>query len=69
VRRGRHLADRTLKIVCTVFTGLGAFVLGWILLMLLVRGFSALSPAVFLETTPGPGSEGGRASPTRSRAA
>jgi phosphate transport system permease protein len=59
VRRGRHLADRTLKIVCTVFTGLGAFVLGWILLMLLVRGFSALSPAVFLETTPGPGSEGG----------
>jgi phosphate transport system permease protein len=59
VRPGRQLADRTLKVVCTLFTVLGAFVLGWILLMLLVRGFGALSPAVFTQTMPGPGSEGG----------
>ncbi|KLK92886.1 hypothetical protein AA309_12140 [Microvirga vignae] len=59
VRRSRHVADRALKIICTLFTGLGAFVLGWILLMLLVEGIGGLSPAVFTETTPGPGTEGG----------
>ncbi len=59
VRRGRYLADRVLKIVCTLFTALGAFVLGWILLMLLVEGIGGLSPAVFTQTTPGPGTEGG----------
>jgi len=59
VRRSRHVADRALKIVCTLFTILGAFVLGWILLMLLVEGIGGLSPAVFTETTPGPGSQGG----------
>jgi len=59
VRRSRHLADRALKIICTLFTGLGAAVLGWILLMLLVEGIGGLSPAVFTQTTPGPGTEGG----------
>jgi len=59
VRRSRYVADRLLKIVCTLFTVLGAFVLGWILLMLLVEGIGGLSPAVFTETTPGPGTEGG----------
>jgi phosphate transport system permease protein len=59
VRRSRYLADRVLKIVCTLFTLLGAFVLGWILLMLLVEGIGGLSLAVFTETTPGPGTEGG----------
>ncbi len=59
VRRSRYLADRMLKIVCTLFTILGAFVLGWILLMLIVEGVGGLSPAVFTETTPGPGTEGG----------
>jgi phosphate transport system permease protein len=59
VRRSRHVADRALKIVCTLFTILGATVLGWILLMLLVEGIGGLSPAVFTETTPGPGSQGG----------
>ncbi|HEV2564358.1 MAG TPA: phosphate ABC transporter permease PstA [Microvirga sp.] len=59
VRRSRYLADRVLKIACTLFTLLGAFVLGWILLMLLVEGIGGLSPAVFTETTPGPGTEGG----------
>ena len=34
-------------------------VLGWILLMLIIEGVGGLSPAVFTETTPGPGTEGG----------
>ena len=38
VRRGRHVADRALRIVCTLFTALGVVVLGWILLMLIVEG-------------------------------
>ena len=59
VRRSRHVADRALKIVCTLFTILGAIVLGWILLMLLYEGIGGLSPAVFTETTPGPGTKGG----------
>ncbi|MCB8822273.1 phosphate ABC transporter permease PstA [Microvirga rosea] len=59
VRRSRRLADRTLKIVCTVFTALGASVLGWILLMLLYEGGTALSLDVFTHVTPGPGTEGG----------
>lgn len=59
VRRSRYLADRTLKIVCTLFTVIGAVVLGWILLMLLVEGIGGLSPAIFTHTTPGPGTKGG----------
>ncbi|MCG7394774.1 phosphate ABC transporter permease PstA [Microvirga sp. ACRRW] len=59
VRRSRYVADRALKITCTLFTLLGAFVLGWILLMLIVEGIGGLSPAVFTETTPGPGTAGG----------
>jgi phosphate transport system permease protein len=59
VRRGRYVADKALRIVCTVFTVLGAAVLGWILLMLIVEGLNGLSPAVFTQTTPGPGTEGG----------
>lgn len=59
VRRSRRIADRTLKVVCTAFTTLGAFVLGWILLMLLYEGGSALSLDVFTQVTPGPGTEGG----------
>jgi phosphate transport system permease protein len=59
VRRGRQIRDRILKITCTIFTALGAFVLGWILLMLLFKGFSGLSVAVFTEVTPGPGTKGG----------
>jgi phosphate transport system permease protein len=59
VRRGRHAADQTLKIVCALFTLLGAIVLGWILLMLVVEGVGGLSIAALTQTTPGPGSEGG----------
>ena len=59
VRRSRYLADQALKVICTLFTLMGAGVLGWILLMLLIEGIGGLSPAVFTQTTPGPGSEGG----------
>lgn len=59
VRRSRQVADRSLKILATLFTALGAFVLGWILLMLLYKGFSALSLDVFTKVTPGPGTQGG----------
>src|SRR5919107_1967289 len=59
VRRSRHVADRALKIICTLFTILGATVLGWILWMLLIEGIGGLSPAVFTQTTPGPGTAGG----------
>ena len=48
-----------LKIICALFTLLGAAVLSWILLMLLIEGVSGLSLAVFTQVTPGPGSEGG----------
>jgi len=59
VRRSRQLKDQLLKATCALFTALGAFVLGWILLMLLFRGFGGLSLAVFTQVTPGPGTEGG----------
>jgi phosphate transport system permease protein len=59
VRRSRYLADRTLKFICVLFTALGVFVLGWILLMLLYQGLSALSLNVFVSTTPGPMTQGG----------
>jgi len=59
VRRSRYLADWALKAICVLFTALGAFVLGWILLMLLYEGLTALSPAVFTQTTPGPMTKGG----------
>jgi phosphate transport system permease protein len=59
VRRGRYVADRALKVACALCTLLGAFVLGWILLMLIVEGVQGLSLAALTQTTPGPGSEGG----------
>jgi phosphate transport system permease protein len=59
VRRSRHVADQALKIVSSLFTILGATVLGWILLMLLFEGVRGFSPALFTETTPGPGTQGG----------
>lgn len=38
---------------------IGIFFLMWILITLLIKGFGALSPALFTQTTPAPGSEGG----------
>src|SRR5436305_1943338 len=57
--RGRSLRNSiwmTLALLATV-VGLGMLVL--ILGGLLWRGFSSLTPAVFLENTPPPGSSGG----------
>jgi phosphate transport system permease protein len=59
VRPARRAADRALKVTSAVFTAVGVFALGWILLMLLWRGFSALGPSVFTSVTPGPGTAGG----------
>ena len=59
LRAGRRIADRAMTIACGLSAALGIAVLGWILLMLLVEGFRGLSPALFTEPTPGPGSEGG----------
>ncbi|MFZ6845442.1 phosphate ABC transporter permease PstA [Undibacterium sp. RuTC16W] len=38
---------------------LGVFFLMWILATLLIKGFSAISVAMFVDTTPAPGSDGG----------
>jgi phosphate transport system permease protein len=59
VRPSRRIADRAMKVVSFVFTGLGVFVLGWILGMLAWKGVGALNGRLFVEVTPGPGSEGG----------
>lgn len=59
VRPQRQLADKTMKVVCIVATALGVFVLGWILGMLAWQGLTSLSPRVFTQVMPGPGSEGG----------
>jgi phosphate transport system permease protein len=48
-----------MKVACVAVTSLGIVVLGWILGMLAWKGFAALNPRLFVEVTPGPGSEGG----------
>jgi phosphate transport system permease protein len=40
-------------------TVIGLLFLAWILVTLLIQGFSALSPRIFIENTPPPGSDGG----------
>src|SRR5918997_1325512 len=59
VRPQRQLADKTMKVVCIVSTAIGVFVLGWILGMLAWQGLTSLSPRIFTQVMPGPGSEGG----------
>ena len=59
VSAGRQVADRAMKAACILFTAIGVGLLGWILAMLLVNGVRGLSPALFTQPTPGPGSEGG----------
>ncbi len=59
MRTGRVIADRMLRFLCIGCTLLGVLVLGSILLMLLIKGFSALSVNVFTEVTPGPNTLGG----------
>ena len=59
VRPQRQLADRIMKVLCVSFTAIGVFVLGWILGMLTWQGLTALTPSIFTQVTPGPGSVGG----------
>jgi phosphate transport system permease protein len=59
VRPSRRIADRAMKVASVAVTALGVFVLGWILGMLAWKGVGALTPRLFVEVTPGPGSEGG----------
>jgi phosphate transport system permease protein len=59
VRPGRRIADRILRVSCTLATVVGAVVLGSILIMLIVEGIRGFTPALFTQPTPGPGSEGG----------
>lgn len=59
VRSSRRIKDRALKVACLLFTGIGVFVLGWILLMLLFQGVTALNLNTFTQVTPGPGTAGG----------
>jgi phosphate transport system permease protein len=59
VRGSRRLADKVMKLACLAVTAMGVCVLGWILAMLVIEGGRGLSPALFTNPTPGPGSEGG----------
>jgi phosphate transport system permease protein len=59
VYRRRLLAHRigiTLSVLAMAF---GIFFLLWILGTLIIKGFGAISPAMLLESTPAPGSDGG----------
>lgn len=57
--RRRSLSNSVWMILAVVATAIGLGMLLLILGGLLWRGFSSLSPAVFLENTPPPGSNGG----------
>ncbi|MEJ0097904.1 MAG: phosphate ABC transporter permease PstA [Bauldia sp.] len=55
-RRTSNVVALSLSLVATV---VGLFFLAAILITLLVKGFSAISPSIFTENTPPPGSNGG----------
>jgi len=57
-RRVTDVFAKTLGVAATVF---GLFWLFWILLVTLNNGIHALTPAIFTQTTPPPGGEGGLA--------
>jgi phosphate transport system permease protein len=55
----RYASNRAAVLLSTAAAVVGLFFLATILFTLVARGFSALSPAVFTEPTPPPGSAGG----------
>ncbi|HEY4540755.1 MAG TPA: phosphate ABC transporter permease PstA, partial [Noviherbaspirillum sp.] len=56
----RRLWRHRVGIALSVFAmAIGLFFLAWILFTLLVKGFGALNVALFTETTPAPGNDGG----------
>ena len=59
VYRRRLWRHRLGMLASVVAMSIGLIFLSWILITLFIKGFSALSPAIFLENTPGPGSDGG----------
>jgi phosphate transport system permease protein len=59
--RKRLLVNRFNMIVSMGTMAFGMIFLFWILIVLFGKGFSALSPTLFTQTTPPPGSEGGLA--------
>jgi len=59
VYRKRLLVHRVGIALSVTAMSIGLFFLIWILSTLLIKGFGALSPAMFTQTTPAPGSEGG----------
>ncbi|MFT3805167.1 MAG: phosphate ABC transporter permease PstA [Burkholderiaceae bacterium] len=61
IYRSRLMRNRMAMALSLVAMAIGLGVLAWILSMLLYKGFSGLSWAVFTQTTPPPGSAGGLA--------
>ncbi|MGE3513775.1 MAG: phosphate ABC transporter permease PstA [Hyphomicrobium sp.] len=57
----RKFNDKLVSVLCWVATGIGVSVLAIILGTLLFKGFEGISPRLFLEMTPPPGSDGGLA--------
>ncbi len=57
----RRLLNRFNLVVSALTMALGMAALLWILSVLFLRGFAALSPTLFTQTTPPPGSAGGLA--------
>lgn len=59
VYRRRLLVHKLGIFFSTLTMAAGIFFLLWILMILFAKGFSAISLAMFVESTPAPGSEGG----------
>lgn len=59
VYRKRLLMHRIGIAMSVLAMAFGIFFLLWILVTLIINGFSAISGALFMESTPAPGSEGG----------
>jgi phosphate transport system permease protein len=59
VYRRRLLKHRIGIALSSLAMAVGVFFLMWILFTLLSKGVSALSPSIFMESTPAPGSDGG----------
>jgi phosphate transport system permease protein len=58
-RGRRKVADFTLKIISTISALVGIFFLGWILIVVIQKGISAINWDFFTELPPPPGGEGG----------
>ena len=55
----RRIVDIVALVLATAATLFGLVWLVWILLTTLIRGAKAVSPALFTQMTPSPGTEGG----------